>query len=98
MHAGYRAQVARLRHWTVRQEPSRRSEQVLADGPRLRRILRLFISPRRNVRSVLVLVPGRPEFLQSVWAAQPGALLRDRYRRRDSDAALGQGRQAKDRR
>ena len=68
---------AGLRHRPVRQEPSRRSEQVPPDGSRLRRVLRLSLSPRRDVGSVLVFVPGRRDVLQQVWPAQPGALLGD---------------------
>ena len=37
-----------LRHRPVRQEPPGRPEQVPAHGPRLRRILRLPLSPRRD--------------------------------------------------
>ena len=56
----HRAQGAGLCHRAVRQEPSRRPEQVPADGARLRRVLRLPVPPRRDVGSVLVLVPDRP--------------------------------------
>jgi hypothetical protein len=35
-HNCYGTQVDGLRHWTVRQKPSWRPEQVFADGPRLR--------------------------------------------------------------
>ena len=49
--------VQGLRHRPVRQEPSRRSEQVPADAARLRRVLRLPLSPRRDVGPLLVFVP-----------------------------------------
>ena len=39
-----------LRHRPVRQEPSWRQERVSADGARLRRVLRLPLSPRRDGR------------------------------------------------
>ena len=42
--------------------------------------------------------PIRPGLLRQVRPAQPGAHLCDRYGRSDRDAALGQGRQAEDRR
>ena len=42
------AQAARLRHRPVRQEPSRRSEQVPADGARVRRVLRQPLPPQRR--------------------------------------------------
>ena len=42
------AQAARLRHRAVRQEPSRRPEQVPADRPRLRRVLRQPLPPQRR--------------------------------------------------
>ena len=96
LHAGHRAEGAGLCHRAVRQEPPGRHEQVPADRARLRRILRLPVPPRRDVRSVLVrLSPGldrqdRP--------AQPGALLGDRHGRPHRAAALGQDRQAEDRR
>ena len=44
------AQVDGLRHRPVRQEPPGRSEPVPAHGPRLRRILRLPLSPGRDGR------------------------------------------------
>ena len=42
------AQAARLRHRAVRQEPPRRPQQVPADGPRLRRVLRQPLPPQRR--------------------------------------------------
>ena len=47
----HRAQGNGLRHRPVRQEPSWRQERVSADGARLRRVLRLSLSPRRDGRS-----------------------------------------------
>ena len=52
-----RPQDRGLRHRPVRQEPSRRSEQIPADAARLRRVLRLPLPPRRDVGPLLVLVP-----------------------------------------
>ena len=48
----HRAEGHGLRHRPVRQEPSRRQERVPADGARLRRVLRLSLSPRRDGRSL----------------------------------------------
>ena len=59
LHARHRPESARLCHRPVRQEPPRRPEQVPADGAWLRRVLRLPVPPRRDVRSVLVFVPDR---------------------------------------
>ena len=56
--ARHRAEVAGLRDRAVRQEPSGRPEQVPADGARLRRVLRLPVPPRRDVRPVLVRLPA----------------------------------------
>ena len=42
------AQGPGLRHRPVRQEPPRRSQRVPAHRPRLRRVLRLSLSPRRD--------------------------------------------------
>ena len=47
-HHRDRAQGHGLRHRPVRQEPPRRQERVPADGARLRRVLRLPLSPRRD--------------------------------------------------
>ena len=63
-HAGrgaddrHRAQVDGLRHRSVRQEPPRRPQRVPADGARLRRVLRLPLSPRRDGRSVPSQLPA----------------------------------------
>ena len=46
----HRTQGHGLRHRPVRQEPPRRQERVSADGARLRRVLRLSLSPRRDGR------------------------------------------------
>ena len=72
-------QVDGLCHRPIRQEPSRRLEQISADAARLRRILRLPLSPRRDVRSVLVRLPAGLD--RQIRPAQPGAFLRDRHRR-----------------
>ena len=89
-------EVHGLCHRPVRQEPPRRSQRVPADRPRLRRILRLPLSPRRDGRPCASRLPagiverGRP--------AQHGPLLGHRHRRSDGDAALGQDRQTENRR
>ena len=89
------AQVDGLRHRPVRQEPSRRSQQVPADRARLRRVLRLPLPPGRDGGPVASELPagaegrGRP--------AQHGPFLGHRSRRSHRAAALGQDRQAADR-
>ena len=50
-----------LRHRPVRQESSRRPEQIPALRARLRGVLRLSVPPRRHVGSLLVLVSDRPQ-------------------------------------
>ena len=50
LHDCHRAQGAGLRHRPVRQEPSGRPQRVPAHRPRLRRILRLPVSPGRDGR------------------------------------------------
>ena len=85
-----------LRHWPVRQESSGRPQRVPAHRPRLRRILRLPVSPGRNGRpGASQLSAGTAERRRP---AQHGSLLGHRQGRPDRDAALGQNRQAKDRR
>ena len=91
----HRAEVAGLRDRAVRQEPSRRPEQVSSDGARLRRILRLSLPPRCHVRSVLVRLSAGLD--RQDRTAQSSALLGHRHGRPDGEAALGQGRQAEDR-
>ena len=79
-----------LHHRPVRQEPPRRSQRIPADGPRLRRVLGLSLSSRRDggpLPSQLSAEsegPGR--------ATQPPPHPRDRRRRSDRRSALGQGR------
>ena len=84
-----------LRHRPVRQESPGRPERVPADRPRLRRILRLSLSPRRDGGPVPSELPAGPEAARR--PAQHGAFVCDRRRRSDRDAALGQDRQAEDR-
>ena len=85
-----------LRHRPVRQEPSGRPQRVPADRARLRRVLRLPLSPRRDGGPVRI--RNYPQALQGPGrAAQHGPQLGDRHRRRDREAALGQDRQAEDR-
>ena len=94
-HSRHRPQGAGLRNGPVRQEPSRRSEQVPAVRTRLRRILRLLVPPRRDVRSILVRLPAGLD--RQDRTARSDALLGVGYRRLHRDAALGQGRKAEDR-
>ena len=54
-----RAQEHGLRHRPVRQEPSRRSERVSADGARLRRILRLSLPSRCDGRPLPCELSGK---------------------------------------
>ena len=90
------AEVDGLRHRPVRQESPRRQERVPADRSRLRRVLRVPLSPRRHGGPVPpglsagALEPGRP--------AQPDPLLGHLHRRCDGGPALGEGRKAEDRR
>ena len=56
----HRAEGNGLRDRPVRQEPSRRQERISADGARLRRVLRLPLSPRRDGRS------GHPAYPQEL--------------------------------
>ena len=51
LHHRHRAQGSGLRHRPVRQEPPRRPQRVSAHRPRLRRVLRLPVSPGRDGRS-----------------------------------------------
>ena len=78
-HPRHRPQGAGLRNRPVRQEPSRRPEQVPAVRARLRRVLRLPLSPRRHVRPVLVRLSAGLD--RQDRAAQSDALLGDRHRR-----------------
>src|SRR5262245_17467470 len=65
---------------TVWQEPSGRLEQIPADTARLRRVSRISVSPRRAVRSVLVLVPERSGVPRQVWSAECASLLGNQCR------------------
>ena len=95
------AQAARLRDRAVRQEPPGRPEQVPADGPRLRRVLRQPLPPeRRGGAGDCPNYPpaeGLPALPRAVRAARRHPLLGDRRGRPDRGAALGPGRQAADR-
>ena len=55
------AQVDGLRHRPVRQEPPGRPQRVSPDGPRVRRVLRLPIPPRRDGGPRLALLPAGAE-------------------------------------
>ena len=67
----HRVEVDGLRHRSVRQEPPGRPEPVPADGARLRRVLRLSLSPRRDGRplpSQLSGRPSRPRSARATWS------------------------------
>ena len=85
---------AGLRHGAVRQEPPRRPQRVPAHRPRLRRVLRLPVPPRRDGRSS---APGYPQELLNRVGPRNMVHSGHGQGRRDRDAALGQGRQAEDR-
>ena len=89
------AQVDGLCHRPVRQEPSGRLEPVPADRARLRRILRLSLSPRRHGGPLPSQLPAGAQGHRR--SAQHGAQLCDQCGRSDGPAALGQDRQAADR-
>ena len=60
-----------LRHRPVRQEPPRRPQRVPADGARLRRVLRLPLSPRRDggpVPSQLPAGAARTRSARATWS------------------------------
>ena len=90
-----RAEVDGLRHRPVRQEPPGRPQPVPADGARLRRVLRLPLSPRRDGGPLPSQLPAGAQGHGR--SAQHGPLLGDQRRRSDRAAALGQDRQAEDR-
>ena len=97
-HAGpgadhrHRPQDAGLRHRPVRQEPPGRPQRVPADRARLRRVLRLPLSPGRHGG------PGPSQLSAGAEGqgrtTEHAAHLGDRRGRPDGAAALGQGRQA----
>ena len=95
LHARHRAQGPGLRHRPIRQEPSRRLEQVSAHRAWLRRVLRLSVSPRRHVGPLLVRLSAGLD--RQDRPARSGALLGDERGRSDRSAAVGQGRQTEDR-
>jgi hypothetical protein len=72
-------------------------EQGYATGQFGKNHLRISVPSRRNVGSVLVLIPGRSDLLQRQRPAQRDPQLCDRRGRSDRDAALGQSGQAADR-
>ena len=92
------AQAARLRDRPVRQEPLRRSQQVPADGARLRRVLRQPLPPQRRggARGSRTTRPPKtsPQFKKRYGPRGVIALLGDRQGRPDRGAALGTRRQA----
>ena len=64
----HRAQVDGLRHRPVRQEPPGRPERVPAHGARLRRVLRLPLSPGRDGGSLPPQLPAGPARTRSARA------------------------------
>ena len=67
----HRAQVDGLRHRPVRQEPPGRPERVPAHGARLRRVLRLPLSPRRDggpVPSATTRRRSRTRSVRATWS------------------------------
>ncbi len=81
------AEVDGLRHRPVRQEPPGRPQRVPADGPRLRRVLRLPLSPRRDGRPVASQLSARAEGQGR--PAQHAPLLGDRSRRSRPSSRAG---------
>ena len=80
-----------LRDRAVRQEPPRRPEQVPADRPRLRRVLRQPLPPQRRGGAgdrQLAAGGGLPGLQRALPAARRPALLGDRHRRRHRGRAL----------
>ena len=63
-------ETARLRHRTIRQEPSRRPQRISADRARLRRILRQSLSSERRGRAAEPGLPQGPEVPGQVRAAR----------------------------
>ena len=83
-----------LRHRAVRQEPPGRPERIPAHRPRLRRILRLPLSPRCDGGPVAPELSEGPA--EQGRSAQRPALLCDRQGRPDGRSPLGQGGQTED--
>ena len=63
------AQAARLRHRSIRQEPSRRPQRAPTHGPRLRRVLRKPLSPERRGRAGAPGLSQPRAFPQFPWIA-----------------------------
>ena len=86
------AQAARLRDRAVRQEPPRRPQQVPADGPRLRRVLRQPLPPQRRGGARVARTGRRPRtsrsFNERFAPARRAPLVGDRRRRRHRAPAL----------
>ena len=80
-------EAARLRHRAVRQEPSRRSQRVPADRPRLRRVLRQPLPPQRRGGAGELRLPERPALSGAVRPARRAALQGDRPDDRPSSRA-----------
>ena len=87
------AQAARLRDRAVRQEPPRRPEQVPADRPRLRRVLRQPLPPQRRGGAgvgQLAAARGLPALQRALPPARRAPLVGDRRgRRRPRTRATG---------
>ena len=85
------AQAAGLRDGAVRQEPPRGPQQVPADGPRLRRVLRQPLPPQRRGGAgdaELAAGGGLPPVQRALPAARRPALVGDRRGRRHRGGAL----------
>ncbi len=94
-HHRHHAESHGVRHRPVREEPPRGPERVSSHGARLRRVLRVPLSPRRDGG------PLPPELSPRAQGhcrpETPGPQLGTGQGRRDGAAPLGKGRQAADR-
>ena len=86
-HHRHGPQVDGLRHRPVRQEPPGRPQRVPADRPRVRRVLRLPLPPRRDGGPVTPQLPARTEGQGR--PAQHDPLLGDGAGRPDRTARAG---------
>ena len=88
------AQAARVRDWTVRQEPPGRPQRVSAHGARLRRVLRQPLSFERRRRAGAAGLPEGPGVSREVRSARRDGLQSVRHGRCDGRPALRKGRPA----
>ena len=95
------AQAAGLRDRAVRQEPPGRPEQVPADGPRVRRVLRQPLPPQRRGGAGAARTIRRPTTSRTSARGSGRAASSTAWATDEDDpterAALGSGRQAEDR-